>query len=202
LIGIYDPSSIYTIDVQLTDRAGNGSNHVYKSVTTPSDGFCYGTGGNILNMPLRGNYVPSQGGGFYAIRGNDYHAAQDFTYADGAYGENVYAAASGNVTKSFDGNHWYDVTSPNQLVPSIIDISHPNLGLISHYLHLSKRFINANSYAITGTNIGQIGNTGEVYPIPQNSNDSAGAHLHFAVSIINPNSYLTYNRVSIWIYIY
>jgi len=196
LIGIYSPSSIYTIDVQLADRAGNISNHVYKNVTTPSDGFCYGTGGNILDMPLKGNYVPSQGGGFYAIRGNDYHAAQDFTYAGGAYGKNVYAAAGGNVTQSFDGNHWYDVTSANQLIPSIIDISHPSLGLVSHYLHLSKRFTNTNNYVTSGTNIGQIGNTGEVYPIPQNSNDPAGAHLHFAVSIINPNSYLTYNRVS------
>ena len=190
LVGLYYPATKYTSEVILTDRAGNISVPAYDSVITPSEGYCTQGSSSTLTFPVRGNFVKSGNGDFYASRlGSDgtyhRHNAQDFTYytKDQPLGKPIYAAESGYIER-------YGVDSYGGLW---ILIYHPQSDLRTFYLHfdtfnqeLKNRF-NSGERVNVGINtvIGTMGSSG----------NSTGPHLHFEVRLsngtkVNPMNYL------------
>ncbi|BCX13512.1 MAG: hypothetical protein KatS3mg085_044 [Candidatus Dojkabacteria bacterium] len=185
LVGVYYPATEYNVQVRLRDRAENFSNIASFSVRTPDEGFCFSSKDSPLTYPLRGDFVKSGSGDFYAKRiynGKEVlHQAQDFTYIKNALGKPIYPAARGQIKfmgqDSFGGLY--------------IDIYHPDLKMTTRYLHLqnfsdkAQKIFKDNGFVDINTVIGTMGNTGF----------STGPHLHFEVILdsgvrVDPLSYL------------
>ena len=99
-------------------------------------------------------------------------------------GAKFYAVADGVVTKSS-----YIASSNGHY----INIDHGN-GLSSLGAHLDARYVSVGDKVKQGQVIGRIGNTGNCWPRPTESNPVAGSHLHFEMRLngnrINPEKYL------------
>lgn len=94
----------------------------------------------------------------------DWHSGIDLGVGTG---NTVIASSSGVVTKSTDHGDTAGI---------YIEIKHDN-GLITRYLHLSKRLVKVGDKVYAGQQIALSGNTGR----------STGPHLHFTVLDINGN---------------
>ena len=99
-------------------------------------------------------------------------------------GAKFYAVADGVVTKSS-----YIASSNGHY----INIDHGN-GLSSLGAHLDARYVNVGDKVKQGQVIGLVGNTGNCWPRPTESNPVAGSHLHFEMRLngnrVNPEIYL------------
>ncbi len=99
-------------------------------------------------------------------------------------GAKFYAVADGVVTKSS-----YIASSNGHY----INIDHGN-GLSSLGAHLDARYVSVGDKVKQGQVIGLVGNTGNCWPRPTESNPVAGSHLHFEMRLngnrINPEIYL------------
>ncbi len=99
-------------------------------------------------------------------------------------GAKFYAVADGVVTKSS-----YIASSNGHY----INIDHGN-GLSSLGAHLDARYVSVGDKVKQGQVIGLVGNTGNCWPRPSESNPVAGSHLHFEMRLngnrINPEIYL------------
>ena len=99
-------------------------------------------------------------------------------------GAKFYAVADGVVTKSS-----YIASSNGHY----INIDHGN-GLSSLGAHLDARYVSVGDKVKQGQVIGLVGNTGNCWPRPTESNPVAGSHLHFEMRLngnrINPEKYL------------
>ena len=94
----------------------------------------------------------------------DWHSGIDLGVGTG---NTVIASSSGVVTKSTDYGDSSGI---------YIEIKHDN-GLITRYLHLSKRLVKVGDRVYAGQQIALSGNTGR----------STGPHLHFTVLDVNDN---------------
>ena len=99
-------------------------------------------------------------------------------------GAKIYAVASGTVTKSTYASSSYG---------HYVNIDHGN-GLSSLGAHLDARYVSVGDKVKQGQVIGLVGNTGNCWPRPTESNPVAGSHLHFEMRLngnrINPEKYL------------
>lgn len=99
-------------------------------------------------------------------------------------GAKFYAVADGVVTKSS-----YIASSNGHY----INIDHGN-GLSTLGAHLDARYVSVGDKVKQGQVIGLVGNTGNCWPRPTESNPVAGSHLHFEMRLngnrINPEKYL------------
>jgi murein DD-endopeptidase MepM/ murein hydrolase activator NlpD/pimeloyl-ACP methyl ester carboxylesterase len=202
LVGVYYPDTKYETHTWLVDSAGNIGEMNYAFKETSSTGFCFQGNNSILNMPLKGKVVASKNGGFYAKRDGYVHVAQDFTYATSkdSFDKPVFAASDGIIVLNQKGNYIYD--DPEELLATHINIRHDSKGLVTEYAHLNQDIVTKGHLVKSGQMLGTIGNTGNVYPAPRSAGDTRGSHLHFAVKVINPNSYINYSRYKQWDSIY
>ena len=119
---------------------------------------------------------------YYEYRGNNFHNAIDI-YSE--YGSNIYSANSGIVVDSslncIAGNTYCNEGKGNYIV-----IKHNYNDYYTIYMHLSNITVNTNDTVEKGQIIGNIGNTGNVYPVPTIYDKTAGTHLHFGVFKGNP----------------
>ena len=53
-------------------------------------------------------------------------------------------------------------------------------------MHLRDIYVKEGQTVARGQRIGTMGNTGNVYPVPNSYNPYAGTHLHFAVYVGSP----------------
>lgn len=130
----------------------------------------------------------------YAWRWGAFHNALDI--AGTGYGSSVYAANNGVVkeigTGCIPGNLSCHHTRGNFIV-----INHNVGNYYTIYMHLKDIYVTEGQTVARGQKIGAMGNTGNVYPVPNSYNPYAGTHLHFGVYIGYPNGY-TINPSSLY----
>lgn len=114
------------------------------------------------------------------------HQGIDFTTAGATgntYGKEIRAAADGVVYSAEYHYSW----------GNNVYINHGN-GVYTRYAHCSQLLVSAGQTVKQGQVIAYVGNTGNVYPRPTDSNPHAGAHLHFEVWVngtrVNPAPWL------------
>ncbi len=88
-------------------------------------------------------------------------------------GSPILAAAEGTVVLAKNGG-W------NGGYGNYVVIKHPN-GTTTLYAHLNKATVTTGERVSQGDQIGEFGNSGNVFPRPTSQNPTAGAHLHFEV---------------------
>lgn len=119
----------------------------------------------------------------YAWRWGEFHNALDI--AGTGYGSSVYAANNGVVervgTGCVPGNLSCNSTQGNYIL-----INHNIGGYYTIYMHLKDVYVSVGQTVARGQKIGTMGNTGNVYPVPNSYNPYAGTHLHFGVYVGSP----------------
>ena len=119
----------------------------------------------------------------YAWRWGEFHNALDI--AGTGYGSDIYAANNGVVERIGTG------CTPgylkcNNTQGNYVLINHNIGGYYTIYMHLKDIFVTEGQTVARGQRIGTMGNTGNVYPVPNSYNPYAGTHLHFGVYIGTP----------------
>lgn len=119
----------------------------------------------------------------YAWRWGEFHNALDI--AGTGYGSAIYAANNGVVERVGTG------CTPgylrcNNTQGNYVLINHNIAGYYTIYMHLKDIYVSVGQTVARGQKIGTMGNTGNVYPIPNSYNPYAGTHLHFSVYIGSP----------------
>lgn len=136
--------------------------------------------------PTRPSYVITSG---YGYRWGSFHAAIDI--AGTGYGSPVYASNNGTVIKIYTGCV-AGVKMCNYGNGNYIVVDHNIGGYTTQYNHLKDIYVKEGLTVQRGQQIGTVGNTGWVDPLPTPSNPLTGAHLHFEVrrygNHINPLS--------------
>src|SRR5690625_1106817 len=112
------------------------------------------SGNGTLSWPVPG-YSLGSPYGYRTFNGGSFHYGIDIPAPEGT---NVYAAASGVVTRSnFSSSYGH-----------VIYVYHPELDLTTVYAHLDKRLVSLGTNVSKGQDIGHVGDTGR----------SFGDHLH------------------------
>lgn len=136
--------------------------------------------------PTRPSYVITSG---YGYRWGSFHAAIDI--AGTGYGSPVYASNNGTVIKIYTGCV-AGVKMCNYGNGNYIVVDHNIGGYTTQYNHLKDIYVKEGLTVQRGQQIGTVGNTGWVDPLPTPSNPLTGVHLHFEVrrygNHINPLS--------------
>lgn len=149
------------------------------------------TATNISNVANLNNWVwPTQTPyvitSYYQYRSDGFHDAIDI-YSYSGYGSDVYSANNGTVVEASLGcTSGY--TSCNGGRGNYIVISHNVNNYYTIYMHLSGVLVYEGQSVQAGDIIGKVGNTGNVWPVPNSYNPYGGTHLHFGVFIGNPLS--------------
>ena len=119
----------------------------------------------------------------YEWRWGAFHNALDISGP--GYGSAIYAANNGVVTKvglgCYPGNLSCNQTQGNYLI-----INHNIRGYHTIYMHMKDIYVKEGQTVARGQKIGTMGNTGNVYPVPNSYNPYGGTHLHFGVYIGTP----------------
>ena len=119
----------------------------------------------------------------YAWRWGAFHNALDISGP--GYGSAIYAANNGVVTKvglgCYPGNLSCNQTQGNYLI-----INHNIREYHTIYMHMKDIYVKEGQTVARGQKIGTMGNTGNVYPVPNSYNPYGGTHLHFGVYIGTP----------------
>ena len=119
----------------------------------------------------------------YAWRWGEFHNALDI--AGTGYGSSIYAANNGVVERIGTGcTPGY--LSCNSTQGNYILINHNIGGYYTIYMHLKDIYVKEGQTVARGQKIGTMGNTGNVYPVPNSYNPYAGTHLHFGVYVGSP----------------
>lgn len=128
---------------------------------------------NFLFCDVGGFRLPFVGSGTINL-GSPYHIGTSSEALDFglAYGQELYAAGDGEVIRASYG--WNDGYG------NLVKIRHNN-GYISMYAHLSNIAVFVGDDVKIGQFIGNVGNTGEVWPEPTSVNPQEGKHLHFEI---------------------
>lgn len=163
---------------------------VYSSPSSSSLLTKQGTGGsNGPQYPKGSSVGPWLVTGSY--KGPDYpkHTGIDLSGSQRA----IYAAQGGTVdlVQKWNGKRTSgDMNSYGNLV-----IIKGNNGKSYYYAHLNSALLKTGDKVSAGEPVGYMGNTGNVYPVPNGSNPNAGTHLHFEVrngkTDVSPEPYLT-----------
>ncbi len=107
----------------------------------------------------------------YGLRGNGRNSVD----IAATKGDTIYAAAGGTVSVS----HFKTLSNPwFSGFGNYIIIDHPN-GTKTLYAHMSAVYVAEGARLEQGQPIGEVGNTGKVFPAPTSRNPNAGSHLHF-----------------------
>ena len=119
----------------------------------------------------------------YAWRWGEFHNAIDI--AGTGYGSAIYAANNGVVEKIGTGcTPGY--LNCNSTQGNFVLINHNIGGYYTIYMHLRDIYVKVGQTVARGQKIGTMGNTGNVYPVPNSYNPYAGTHLHFGVYVGSP----------------
>lgn len=121
----------------------------------------------------------------YAWRWGSFHNALDISGP--GYGSAIYAANNGVVTTVGTGCYAGDLKC-NQTQGNYIIINHNIGNYYTIYMHLKDIYVKEGQTVARGQKIGTMGNTGNVYPVPNSYNPYGGTHLHFGVYIGKPYS--------------
>lgn len=119
----------------------------------------------------------------YAWRWGAFHNALDISGP--GYGSAIYAANNGVVTKVGLGCNPGNL-SCNQTQGNYLIINHNIRGYHTIYMHMKDIYVKEGQTVARGQKIGTMGNTGNVYPVPNSYNPYGGTHLHFGVYIGTP----------------
>lgn len=125
--------------------------------------------------PTTNNYIITQ---YYSY----YHNAIDIS---GNYNSSIYAANSGTISTVKNGCTAGNL-SCNGRGGNYIIIKHNINNYYTIYMHLKDIYVSEGQTISSGQEIGTMGNTGNVIPVPTNSNPYAGTHLHFSLYIGEP----------------
>ena len=120
---------------------------------------------------------------YYGYRWGSMHAAIDISGT--GHGSAIYAANNGTVIAATGGCIVGNL-SCNGRRGNFIVINHNNSNYYTTYMHLDKILVSVGQTVARGQKIATMGNTGEVYPVPNSSSPYSGTHLHFATSKGNP----------------
>jgi len=119
----------------------------------------------------------------YAWRWGEFHNAIDI--AGTGYGSAIYAANNGVVVRMGKGCTMGDLNC-NGSQGNFVLINHNIRGYYTVYMHLKDIYVTEGQTVARGQKIGTMGNTGNVYPVPNAYNPYAGTHLHFGVYVGTP----------------
>lgn len=130
--------------------------------------------------PTDSNYVITS---YFGSRWGSYHDAIDISGT--GYGSSIFAANNGVVTDvkggCVPGDRYCNGRGGNYIV-----INHNSNNYYTVYMHLKDVKVSVGQVVSRGQIIGTMGNTGNVVPMPTNSNPYGGTHLHFALFIGKP----------------
>ena len=132
---------------------------------------------NKWTFPVSGNYV-------ITTNYSNYHKALDI-YDYNGYNSNILAANSGTIITVQNNCHIGDLNC-NGKRGNYIVIKHNISNYYTVYMHLNKTYVNVGDKVSSGDIIASMGNTGNVIPVPTNSNPYAGTHLHFCLFVGEP----------------
>lgn len=119
----------------------------------------------------------------YAWRWGAFHNAIDI--AGTGYASDIYAANNGVVERVGRGCTAGDLRC-NGSQGNFVLINHNIRGYYTIYMHLKDIYVTEGQTVARGQRIGTMGNTGNVYPVPNSYNPYAGTHLHFGVYVGSP----------------
>jgi len=119
----------------------------------------------------------------YAWRWGSFHNAIDI--AGTGYGSDIYAANNGVVERIGTGCT-AGYLGCNNTQGNYVLINHNIRGYYTNYMHLKDVYVKEGQTVARGQKIGTMGNTGNVYPVPNSYNPYAGTHLHFNVYVGSP----------------
>lgn len=127
---------------------------------------------------------------------NESHKAIDIA---SKYNTNIYSISDGIVISAKGGCIAGNISCNGKAGNNVI-IKHNDGQYSSKYMHLNKINVKVGDTVSVGQVIGTMGNTGNVIPVPTESNPLGGTHLHFVIqevknnqiSEINPNLFYNY----------
>lgn len=130
--------------------------------------------------PTDSNYVITS---YYGYRWGRMHDAIDISGT--GYGSNIYAVNNGVVVTA-RGGCTPGYIGCNGRAGNYIVIKHNRDNYYTIYMHLKGINVSVGDVVSRGQVIGTMGNTGNVVPVPTNSNPYGGTHLHFGLYIGEP----------------
>lgn len=160
-------------------------------VATPVNKFA---NGNNWWWPTEKPYIITS---YYQYRSDGFHNAIDI-YSFKGYGSNVYSANNGTIVAASMGCYAGN-TSCNGGRGNYIVVNHNFDNYYTIYMHLSNIVVGVGQDVEMGQIIGNIGNTGNVWPVPNSYNPYGGTHLHFGVFKGNPlNGGISINPLNLY----
>jgi len=119
---------------------------------------------------------------YYEWRWGAFHDALDIYVG---YNSPIYAANNGTVYKIGMGcTPGYLACNGKQ--GNFILINHNAGGYYTIYMHMNEIWVKEGDTVARGQQIGTMGNTGNVYPVPSSYSPYSGTHLHFGVMVGAP----------------
>ena len=119
---------------------------------------------------------------YYEWRWGAFHDALDIYVG---YNSPIYAANNGTVYKVEKGcTPGY--LSCNGRQGNYVLINHNAGGYYTIYMHMNEIWVHEGDTVARGQQIGTMGNTGNVSPVPSSYSPYAGTHLHFGVRVGSP----------------
>ena len=149
----------------------------YKVVEEVKVEFINKATSNEWVFPISGSYVITT---YYSYS----HRAIDI-YGYNGYGSNILSANSGVVVMASSGCYRGDI-SCNGNRGNYVVIRHNISNYYTVYMHLASINVFVGDTVEAGQVIGTMGNTGQVIPVPNDSNPYLGTHLHFCVFVGEP----------------
>ena len=123
---------------------------------------------------------------------NESHKAIDIA---SKYNTNIYSISDGIVVSAKSGCIAGNISCNGKAGNNVI-IKHNDGQYSSKYMHLNQINVKVGDTISVGQIIGTMGNTGNVIPVPTESNPFGGTHLHFVLlkgnESINPNLFYNY----------
>ena len=135
--------------------------------------------GSNLSLSIDSDNYVFPVGGLYTIT-QYYHNGHKAIDISSNYGSNIYSISDGSVYLVKGGCIIGDLTC-NGKGGNYVIIKHNDNRYYSVYMHLKNYIVKENDKVSKGQVIGYMGNTGNVEPIPTNSNSTNGTHLHFVL---------------------
>ena len=119
---------------------------------------------------------------YYEWRWGSFHDAIDIYVG---YNSPIYAANNGTVYKIGKGcTPGYLACNGRQ--GNYVLINHNAGGYYTIYMHMNEIWVHEGDTVARGQQIGTMGNTGNVSPVPSSYSPYAGTHLHFGVRVGSP----------------
>ena len=119
---------------------------------------------------------------YYEWRWGEFHDAIDIYVG---YNSPIYAANNGTVYKVGKGcTPGY--LSCNGRQGNYVLINHNAGGYYTIYMHMNEIWVHEGDTVARGQQIGTMGNTGNVSPVPSSYSPYSGTHLHFGVRVGSP----------------